>query len=129
MIEESDRDETKNQAGASPEPDVLMKHVKNDHSKNKQEFSHGGQKLTSLSNKCQEQQKAPTVKERIISFAVGTFPRLALSGLRSGAGRNFGAQCASVMAVDVVSLDHAIESFPVHREHTRSSLFVATSMY
>ena len=55
LIEESDRDETKNQAGASPEPDVLMKHVKNDHSKNKQEFSHGGQKLTILSNKCQGQ--------------------------------------------------------------------------
>ena len=53
MIEESDRNETKNQARASPEPDVLMKHVENDHSKNKQEISHGGENLTSLSNQCQ----------------------------------------------------------------------------
>ena len=46
MIEESDRDETKNQAGAAPEPDVLMKHVEYDDSKNKQEVFHEGQKLT-----------------------------------------------------------------------------------
>ena len=53
MIEESDRDETKNEAGAAPEPDVLMKHVQYDDSKNKQEFLHGGQNLASLSNQCQ----------------------------------------------------------------------------
>ena len=46
MIKESDWDETKHQAGAAPEPDVLMKHVKYDDSKNKQEVFHGGQKLT-----------------------------------------------------------------------------------
>ena len=46
MIEESDWNETKNQVGAAPEPDVLMKHVKHDDSKNKQEVFHGGQKLT-----------------------------------------------------------------------------------
>ena len=53
MIEEPDRDETKNQAGASPEPDVLMKHIEYYDSKNKQEFLHGGQNLASLSNQCQ----------------------------------------------------------------------------
>ena len=46
LIEESDRNETKNQAGAAPEPDVLMKHVQYDDSKNKQEVFHGRQNLT-----------------------------------------------------------------------------------
>jgi len=34
-----------------------MKHVEYYDSKNKQEFSHGGENLTSLSNQCQERQK------------------------------------------------------------------------
>lgn len=66
MIEESDRNETKNEAGAAPEPYVLMKHVENDHSKNKQEFSHGGQKLTSLSNKCQGPHKKQKAQKEIL---------------------------------------------------------------
>ena len=47
MIEESDWDETKNQVGASPEPDVLMKHIEYDYRNNKQEFIHGGEKVSS----------------------------------------------------------------------------------
>ena len=46
MIEESDGDETKNQVGASPEPDVLMKHIEYDDSNNKQDFFHGREKVS-----------------------------------------------------------------------------------
>jgi len=46
LIEESDGDETKNQVGASPEPDVLMKHIEYDDSHNEQDFFHGGEKLS-----------------------------------------------------------------------------------
>ena len=46
MIEESDGDETKNQVGAAPEPDVLMKHIEYDYSNNKQESFHGGEKVS-----------------------------------------------------------------------------------
>jgi hypothetical protein len=46
LIKESDWDETKNQVGASPEPDVLVKYVQSCDSNNEQEFFHcGGQKL------------------------------------------------------------------------------------
>ena len=37
LVEESDGDETKNQIGASPEPDVLMKYVEYDDGNNEQE--------------------------------------------------------------------------------------------
>lgn len=47
MIEESDGDETKNQVGASPEPNVLMKHIEYDDRNNKQDFFHGGEKVSS----------------------------------------------------------------------------------
>lgn len=57
MIEESDRDETKNQVGASPEPDVLMKHVEYDHGHDKQDVFHGGEKVSSGFGECQEPQK------------------------------------------------------------------------
>ena len=40
-----------------------MEHVEYDDSKNKQEFSHGGQNLTSLSNECQGPQKAHKAQE------------------------------------------------------------------
>ena len=53
MIEESNRDETKNQARTPPEPDVLMKHVEYDESKNKQEVFHEGLKLTRPFVTCQ----------------------------------------------------------------------------
>ena len=53
MIEESNRNETKNQARTSPEPDVLMKHVEYYDSKNKQEFSHGGENLARPFVTCQ----------------------------------------------------------------------------
>ncbi len=53
MIEESDGDETKNQIGASPEPDVLMKHVEYDDSQNKQDVLHGGEKVSSPFGECQ----------------------------------------------------------------------------
>ena len=46
MIEESDGDETKDQVGASPEPDVLMKHVEYNDGNNEQDFFHGGEKLS-----------------------------------------------------------------------------------
>ena len=45
MIEESYRNETKNQVGATPEPDVLMEHIEYDDSKNKQELFHGGPEI------------------------------------------------------------------------------------
>ena len=45
MIEESNRNETKHQAGTSPEPDVLMENVEYDDSKNKQELFHGGPEI------------------------------------------------------------------------------------
>src|SRR6185436_16694983 len=47
LIEESDGDEIKNQVGASPEPNVLMKHVEYKHSQNKQDVFHGGEKVSS----------------------------------------------------------------------------------
>src|ERR1044072_8006324 len=40
LIEESDRNETKNQARTPPEPDVLMKHVQYDDDKHKQDVFH-----------------------------------------------------------------------------------------
>ena len=54
LIEESDGDETKNQVGAPPEPDVLMKHVEYNDRNNEQDVSHGGEKVSSHSNECQE---------------------------------------------------------------------------
>ena len=54
MIEESDGDETKNQVGATPEPDVLMKHVEYDDCKNEQDVLHGGEKVSSGFGECQE---------------------------------------------------------------------------
>ena len=53
VIEEADGNKTENQTGASPEPDVLMKHIQYDDSKNKQEVFHGGQNLTSPFGTCQ----------------------------------------------------------------------------
>ena len=50
MIEESDGDETKNQVGAPPEPDVLMKHIEYGYRNNKQDFFHGGEKVSSHLN-------------------------------------------------------------------------------
>jgi hypothetical protein len=58
LIEESDGDETKHQVGASPEPDVLMKHVEYKDSQNKQDVSHGGEKVSSPFGECQGPQKA-----------------------------------------------------------------------
>ena len=57
MIEESDGDETKNQVGASPEPDVLMKHIEYGYRNNKQDFFHGGEKVSSPFRKCQAKEK------------------------------------------------------------------------
>jgi len=57
LIEESDGNKTKNQAGASPEPDVLMKNVECDDGDNQQDVFHEGQKLASDFRQCQEQQK------------------------------------------------------------------------
>jgi hypothetical protein len=54
LIEESDWDETKNQARAAPEPDVLMKHVESDDGKHKQDLFHGGEKVSSRFAECQE---------------------------------------------------------------------------
>jgi hypothetical protein len=57
LIKESDGDETKNQVGAAPEPDVLMKHVEYSDGKNEQDVLHGGEKVSSRSKKCQGPQK------------------------------------------------------------------------
>ena len=54
MIEEANRDETKNQVGASPEPDVLMKYVQYDDGNNEQGLFHcGAQNLASAFDECQ----------------------------------------------------------------------------
>ena len=45
MIKESDWNETENQVGTPPEPDVLMKYVECDDSNNQEDFFHGGQKV------------------------------------------------------------------------------------
>ena len=55
MIEESDGDETKNQVGATPEPDVLMKHIKYGDGNNEQDVPHGGEKVSSAFGECQEE--------------------------------------------------------------------------
>jgi hypothetical protein len=60
LIEESDWDETKNQARASPEPDVLMKHVEYDDSNHKQDLFHGGEKVSSRFGECQERPRKGT---------------------------------------------------------------------
>ena len=57
MIEESDGNETKNQVGAAPEPDVLMKHVEYDDRNNEQDVLHGGEKVSSGFGECQGPQK------------------------------------------------------------------------
>ena len=62
MIEESDGDETKNQVGASPEPDVLMEHVEYDDSNNEQDVLHGGEKVSSPFGECQEKRYGTTKK-------------------------------------------------------------------
>ena len=123
MIEEPDRDETKNQAGTSPEPDVLMKHVQYDDSKNKQEFLHGGQNLASLSNQCQafiilrwvelslRREEFKKMKNSILCFVP--------VGLRPG----------PVMTVNVVSFDHAIESLSIYGQHTGRGLFVTARVF
>ena len=53
MIKESDWDETENQVGTPPEPDVLMKYVKRDDSNDQQEFFHRGQKVARRFGECQ----------------------------------------------------------------------------
>ena len=40
----------------------------------------------------------------------------------------FGTQSLQVMRVDVVTLDHAIESLAIDRQHARRGLFVAVGM-
>jgi hypothetical protein len=45
LIKESDWDETENQVGTPPEPDVLVKYVEGGDSNNQEEFFHGGQKV------------------------------------------------------------------------------------
>ena len=53
MIKESDWDETENQVGTPPEPDVLVKYVEGGDSNNQEEFSHGGQKVARQFSGCQ----------------------------------------------------------------------------
>src|ERR1051325_9371107 len=45
LIKESDWNETENQVGTPPEPDVLVKYVEGGDSNNQEEFFHGGQKV------------------------------------------------------------------------------------
>ena len=54
LIEESDGNETKNQVGATPEPDVLMKHVEYNDRNDEQDLLHGGEKVSSGFGECQE---------------------------------------------------------------------------
>lgn len=53
MIKEPDWDETENQIGTPPEPDVLVKYVEGGDSNNQEEFSHGGQKVARQFRECQ----------------------------------------------------------------------------
>src|ERR1051325_566003 len=64
LIKESDRDETKNQVGAAPEPDVLMKHVEYNDRNNEQDVLHGGEKVSSGFSECQ----GPATKRHRMDF-------------------------------------------------------------
>lgn len=59
MIKEPDWDETENQIGTPPEPDVLVKYVEGGDSNNQEEFSHGGQKVARQFRGCQALDKFP----------------------------------------------------------------------
>ena len=73
MIEESDWDEAKNQVGAPPEPDVLMKYVECGDSNNEQDFFHGGQKVARPFGECQV--LATACEARVKHKAWGVSPR------------------------------------------------------
>lgn len=53
LIKEADWNETENQVGTPPEPDVLVKYVEGGDSNNQEEFSHGGQKVARQFSGCQ----------------------------------------------------------------------------
>ena len=75
MIKESDGDETKNQVGATPEPDVLMKHVEYNDRNNEQDVLHGGEKVSSRFGECQELQKKDWPQKRHIMNSDPKFSR------------------------------------------------------
>src|SRR5689334_9828261 len=121
LIEESNWNETKNQAGAAPEPDVLMKHVKYDDSKNKQEVFHGGQKLT-----------RPSGRVKLLYPQITQSRRQSANlwiKVRTLAGRDLGAQGTGVLTVNVMSLDHAVESLAIDGEHAGRGLLVAARVF
>lgn len=47
----------------------------------------------------------------------------------STAAEGFGAQGFQVMRIDMVTLDHAIESLAIDCQHSRCGLFVATRVF
>ena len=119
MIEESDGDETKNQVGASPEPDFLMKHVEYDDSNNEQDVLHGGEKVSSPFGECQGPQKSTY---RILD-QIHYVPLVLFCGLTTARAHRL-----KVMRIDVVTLDHAIESLAIDGQHTCRGLLVAVRM-
>jgi len=76
LIEESDWDETKNQARAAPEPDVLMKHVEYDDGKHKQDLFHGGEKVSSRFGECQERYSHKKAQKAQKDFEVALLKNL-----------------------------------------------------
>ena len=65
MIEESDWNETKNQVGASPEPDVLMKHIEYDDTKHKQVFFHRRPEINKAIEEVSSHKKARKSQRKI----------------------------------------------------------------
>src|SRR6185295_19639814 len=98
------------------------KHVENDDSKNKQEVFHGGQKVTRPFVKCQASLSTDHVD--VVPTAADMWIKL-----RTYARGSLGAQCTSVLAVDIVSFDHAIESLSIDGEHARRGLLVSACMF
>ena len=128
LIEESDGDETKNQIGASPEPNVLMKHVEYDDSNNEQDVLHGGEKVSSPFGECQEKEKG-TTKRHILIIGSNSSLCAFCAFCGSTTAEGFGPQSCEMMRIDVVTLDHAIESLAIDGQHARRGLFVATRVF
>ena len=93
-----------------------MKHVKYDDSNNEQDVLHGGEKVSSPLSECQEAQKAHKSQS-------GFDPKFSMC-LRCLRAHGF-----EMMSIDVVTLDHAIESLAIDGQHARRGLLVAARMF
>ena len=104
MIKEADWNETENQVGTPPEPDVLVKYVEGGDSNNQEEFSHGGQKVARQFSGCQALDKFSSKD----AFCVKLFVVI------SSAAEGFSARSACVLADDMVTFDHPVEGLSIN---------------